>query len=48
VLVALLLALLPGLPPVAADAATAIAVLLLLWSFSGDARHLLAHRRRTA
>jgi phosphatidylglycerophosphate synthase len=48
VLVALLLALLPGLPPVVADAATAIAVLLLAWSFSGDARHLLAHRRRPA
>jgi len=48
VLVALLLALLPGLPPVLADAATAIAVLLLAWSFSGDARHLLAHRRRPA
>jgi phosphatidylglycerophosphate synthase len=48
VLTALLLALLPGLSPVVADVATAIAVLLLAWSFSGDARHLLAHRRRSA
>jgi phosphatidylglycerophosphate synthase len=48
VLTAQLLALLPGLPPAVADAATAIAVLLLAWSFTGDARHLLAHRRRSA
>ena len=50
VLVALLLALAPGVPRMAGDVATAVAVLLLGWSFSGDARHLLARRspRRVA
>jgi phosphatidylglycerophosphate synthase len=45
VMVALLLALWPELPRPFGDAATAIAVLLLVWSFAGDARFLLAHRR---
>jgi phosphatidylglycerophosphate synthase len=45
VLVALLLALAPGVPRAGGDVATAVAVLLLAWSFSGDARHLLARRR---
>lgn len=45
VMVALLVALWPSLPRRYGDVATAIAVLLLLWSFSGDARFLLAHRR---
>ena len=44
VMVALLLALAPGVPRMAGDVATAVAVLLLGWSFSGDARHLLARR----
>jgi len=45
VMVALLVALWPPLPRAFADASTAVAVLLLLWSFSGDAKFLLAHRR---
>lgn len=45
VLVALLAALCPWIPPWAGDLATAVAVALLAWSFSGDARFLLAHRR---
>lgn len=45
VLVALLLALWPPLPRPVADAVTAVAVVLLLWSFGGDAKYLLAHRR---
>ncbi|MBK8101322.1 MAG: CDP-alcohol phosphatidyltransferase family protein [Planctomycetes bacterium] len=46
VMVALLLALCPAMPRVVADAATAVAVVLLVWSFSADARWLLT--RRTA
>lgn len=45
VMVALLLALAPGVPRAAGDVVTAVAVLLLGWSFSGDARHLVARRR---
>jgi phosphatidylglycerophosphate synthase len=45
VMVALLVALWPALPPLLGDAVTAVAALLLAWSFSGDARFLLAHRR---
>lgn len=44
VMVALLLALCPALPRVAADAATAVAVVLLVWSFSADVRWLLCRR----
>lgn len=44
VVTALLLALVPGLPPWLGHGATAFAVLLLAWSFAGDARFLLARR----
>lgn len=44
VLMALLLAVAPGVPRTGGDLATAVAVLLLGWSFSGDARHLVARR----
>jgi phosphatidylglycerophosphate synthase len=37
----LLFALCPAVPPVAADLAVALAALLLLWSFTADARFLL-------
>jgi len=45
VMVALLLALCPSMPRLGGDVLTAAAVLLLSWSFAGDARFLLAHRR---
>ena len=45
VMVALLAALWPASGPGLRDAVTAFAVLLLGWSFSGDARFLIAHRR---
>lgn len=45
VVLALLMALAPGAPRGLGDAATAAAVGLLGWSFSADARHLLAARR---
>ncbi len=45
VMIALLMALAPGVPRAAGDVVTAVAVLLLGWSFSGDARHLLGRRR---
>lgn len=45
VMVALLTALWPPLPPRFGDLSTAVAVVLLVWSFAGDARFLLAHRR---
>jgi phosphatidylglycerophosphate synthase len=44
VMIALLIALCPATGPVVRDVVTAIAVLLLAWSFLGDARFLLAHR----
>jgi phosphatidylglycerophosphate synthase len=44
VMIALLIALCPATAPVVRDVVTAIAVLLLAWSFLGDARFLLAHR----
>jgi phosphatidylglycerophosphate synthase len=46
VMIALLVALCPATAPVVRDAVTAVAVLLLAWSFLGDARFLLAHRAR--
>jgi phosphatidylglycerophosphate synthase len=48
VMVALLVALLPEMPPLARDLATAVAVLLLAWSFTDDARHLVGHLRTRA
>lgn len=45
VMVALLLALLPGVSAWGRDTVTWLAVLLLLWSFSSDARYLLQRRR---
>ncbi|HEX6813770.1 MAG TPA: CDP-alcohol phosphatidyltransferase family protein [Planctomycetota bacterium] len=45
VMTALLVAACPATGPALRDAVTAIAVLLLVWSFSADARFLLAHRR---
>ncbi|MCK5945391.1 MAG: hypothetical protein KAI24_25600, partial [Planctomycetes bacterium] len=45
VVVALLLALLPGLSPRIGDALTGVAALLLVWSFAGDWLFLLARRR---
>jgi hypothetical protein len=45
VMTALLLAIWPPLPPLAGDTLTAAAVVLLAWSFAGDARFLWAHRR---
>lgn len=45
IMVALLAALCPLVPRSIGDAATAVAVVLLLWSFVADARFLLAHRR---
>ncbi|MBL8751010.1 MAG: CDP-alcohol phosphatidyltransferase family protein [Planctomycetes bacterium] len=45
VMIALLAATFPGAPPVVRDGATLAASVLLAWSFSGDARHLLARRR---
>lgn len=46
VMVLLLVALHPQIPVAIADAATAVAALLLAWSFAGDARFLLAQRRQ--
>ncbi|HZN37404.1 MAG TPA: CDP-alcohol phosphatidyltransferase family protein [Planctomycetota bacterium] len=46
VMIALLIALCPATGPAVRDVVTAIAVLLLAWSFLGDARFLLAHRAR--
>jgi len=46
VMIALLIALCPATGPVVRDVVTAIAVLLLAWSFLGDARFLLAQRAR--
>ena len=46
VMTALLIALCPATGPVLRDVVTGIAVLLLAWSFLGDARFLLAHRAR--
>ena len=46
VMIALLIALCPATGPVVRDVVTGIAVLLLAWSFLGDARFLLAHRAR--
>jgi phosphatidylglycerophosphate synthase len=48
VVVGLLIALHPDVPRVVADTTTAVAVLLLAWSFTGDARFLLAHRAKPA
>ncbi|MBL8728219.1 MAG: CDP-alcohol phosphatidyltransferase family protein [Planctomycetes bacterium] len=45
VLIALLVALWPNLPPPVGDVVTAVAVLLLAWSFAGDAGFLLAQLR---
>ncbi len=45
VMIALLAATCPGVPPLLRDGATLAASGLLAWSFSGDARHLVAHRR---
>lgn len=45
VFVALLVALLPGVPPRLADLTTGVAVVLLAWSFAGDARFLWSRRR---
>ncbi|MBX3463686.1 MAG: CDP-alcohol phosphatidyltransferase family protein [Planctomycetes bacterium] len=45
VMVVLLLAIWPPMPVLVGDALTAGAVLLLAWSFAGDATFLLAHRR---
>lgn len=42
VVASLLLALCPAVPLAGANAAVALGALLLLWSFSADARHLLA------
>jgi phosphatidylglycerophosphate synthase len=44
VVIGSLIALHPAVPRAAANVITAIAVLLLTWSFAGDARFLLAHR----
>lgn len=46
VMIALLIALCPATGPALRDVVTAISVLLLAWSFLGDARFLLAHRAR--
>lgn len=48
VMVALLIATIPGLEPTIGDAGTALAVVLLAWSFAADARHLLVRRREGA
>lgn len=45
VMIALLLALMPGAPAWLRDVVTGIAVLLLLWSFSSDWQFLLQRRR---
>lgn len=45
VLVALLAALWPGTPNVVRDVLSAAAVILLAWSFAGDAAFLVRHRR---
>ncbi|MFO1076363.1 MAG: CDP-alcohol phosphatidyltransferase family protein [Planctomycetota bacterium] len=45
VMVALLLALMPGVPRIGGDVATAVAVLVLGWSFASDARYLLGRLR---
>lgn len=45
VMVALLSALVPGMPHAVADGATAIAVAVLCYSFASDARHLLGRLR---
>jgi hypothetical protein len=45
VMIALLVALCPATEPALRDGVTTIAVLLLAWSFCGDARFLLAHRK---
>lgn len=44
VMVALLVALWPNVAAALRDGVTLVAVLLLAWSFSGDARFLIAHR----
>ena len=46
VMVALLVALVPGMPALLRDGATLVAVLLLVWSFSAHAKFLVARIRR--